>query len=72
MTEQIDQAQELDQVFRDRALANHKNNQRCELPDEDESGIRYCLDCGEEIPNKRIEVLPGAVRCVQCQARKER
>lgn len=71
MTEQIDQAQELDQLFRERALAQHKNKRVIEQPDE-ENGIRYCLDCGIDIPPKRIEAQPGAVRCVSCQSGKER
>ena len=27
-----------------------------------------CLDCGEEIPVQRIQKVPGATRCVRCQA----
>lgn len=34
-------------------------------------GVRCCLDCEEPIPAKRLEVNPGAVRCVECQAEKE-
>jgi DnaK suppressor protein len=26
-----------------------------------------CLDCGREIPAARLEVMPEAVRCVDCQ-----
>ncbi len=70
MTEQIDQAQELEQLFRDRALAKHKTSRVHEKPDE-EDGIRYCLDCGIDIPQERIEAEPEAVRCVSCQTRKE-
>lgn len=29
------------------------------------SGI--CEDCGKLIPKRRLEVVPGATRCVQCQ-----
>ena len=31
-----------------------------------------CWDCGEDIPEKRLEVLPRALRCVECQQEKER
>ncbi len=31
---------------------------------EDEYG--YCLDCGEEIPERRLEIDPMAERCVRC------
>lgn len=27
----------------------------------------YCLECGEEIPAKRREALPGCATCVDCQ-----
>ncbi len=29
---------------------------------------RWCVDCGEEIPPKRREALPGVKRCVTCQS----
>ena len=29
---------------------------------------RWCLECGEEIPEKRRTALPGVKRCVQCQS----
>lgn len=33
----------------------------------------FCLDCGKEIPARRLEVLPFAVRCRPCeQANEER
>lgn len=72
MTEQIDKAQELEQLFRDKALENQRKPMPWEVPNEDESGNRYCLNCGIEIPQARLEVQPQAVRCVRCQSRKER
>ncbi len=35
-------------------------------------GERCCLDCGEPIPPERIRANPQAVRCVACQAGRER
>lgn len=32
--------------------------------DQDEYG--YCQDCGEDIPPRRLELNPTAVRCVSC------
>ena len=29
---------------------------------------QYCDECGEPIPEKRREALPGVRRCVQCQS----
>lgn len=28
---------------------------------------RYCVDCGELIPQERLKAIPGAIRCVSCQ-----
>ena len=28
--------------------------------------FRFCQDCGEEIPQKRRELLPGVMFCVAC------
>jgi len=32
--------------------------------DEDEYG--YCVECGEPIPDKRLEIDPAAARCAAC------
>lgn len=32
---------------------------------------QWCLECGEEIPEKRREALPGVKRCVACQSGKD-
>ena len=29
----------------------------------------YCQDCGEEIPDKRLEIDPSAATCVKCAGR---
>ncbi len=26
-----------------------------------------CIDCEEQIPNQRLEAVPGAIRCTGCQ-----
>ncbi len=31
-----------------------------------------CIDCGDEIPAERLEILPATPVCVQCQATQER
>ncbi len=36
----------------------------------DQYGI--CVECGEEIPEKRLELLPYAERCVECKERLEK
>ena len=71
MTDQFDRASELEQEHRDRAIAAHRNR-IVEEPDEDVHGTRYCLDCGDVIPELRITLIACAVRCVACQNKKER
>ncbi|MGR6980824.1 TraR/DksA C4-type zinc finger protein [Testudinibacter sp. P27/CKL/0425] len=34
--------------------------------------VRFCEDCGEQIPEKRVRILPYCVRCVDCQELAER
>ena len=36
-----------------------------------ESSSRCCEQCGEEIPKKRLEIIPNAEYCVRCQSRKD-
>ena len=31
-------------------------------------GETYCVECGDEIPERRRQVLPGGRRCVGCQS----
>lgn len=31
-----------------------------------------CIDCGEEIPEKRRAAIPGCTRCIDCQTEFER
>jgi DnaK suppressor protein len=72
--DEIDIAQEQDQVFRDytlfvtmRMLRKKEYNMPLMM-----DGVRYCVDCKDEIPEERLSIRPGAVRCVHCQTRKER
>jgi phage/conjugal plasmid C-4 type zinc finger TraR family protein len=31
-------------------------------------GTTHCVECGEEIPEKRRKALPGATTCIDCQS----
>ena len=33
----------------------------------DEGAYGYCLECGEEIPERRLRALPFAIRCKDCE-----
>lgn len=70
MTDQLDKAQELEELFRANAIA-HQCNRLVEEPDVDEHGIRYCLGCGIEIPVERLKAMSRAVRCVSCESENE-
>ena len=30
--------------------------------------LKYCVECGDEIPAKRREAIPGVKKCVPCQS----
>lgn len=30
------------------------------------SGLKVCIDCGEEIGEKRLQLIPSATRCIDC------
>lgn len=70
MSDPFDRASELEQLFRDEAIANARSTE-VEQPDEVD-GVRYCLGCGCEISTQRLEARPNAVRCASCQSIKER
>jgi phage/conjugal plasmid C-4 type zinc finger TraR family protein len=35
-------------------------------------GASHCIECGEAIPERRRQALPGAVTCVHCQSGRDR
>jgi len=72
MTDWIDDAAQLEQDDRDRALRQQLNNNENETPAQDAAGNRYCLGCGEPIAPDRLTASPTACRCVGCQARVEK
>jgi DnaK suppressor protein len=37
-----------------------------------EPGFGVCADCGEEVPFTRLAASPASMRCVSCQAKRER
>ena len=37
----------------------------------DDGTYQLCSDCAECIPNKRLELIPGALRCISCQTLSE-
>jgi DnaK suppressor protein len=49
---------------RSRALELQKIGAALQRLDEDEYG--YCVECGEEIAGKRLEIDPAASHCIRC------
>lgn len=55
----IDQANELAELQRDAAIAKCRINHAA-------VSATHCRDCGEEIPERRRELVAGCQRCVSC------
>lgn len=57
-------------------LVRRKNEELFRIEDTlrriEEGDYGVCLDCGLDIPPRRLELMPEAVRCTQCQERLER
>lgn len=78
----IDQAQEYDEMHRANALREHFRQRDTTFCDSRNPGLhpqgagpgrkRICLDCGEEILDRRLQFVPNAVRCRECQELKEK
>ena len=58
------------------AIHNNMNaiaNVRCQLAQQaSQPSLTHCEECGEEIPEKRQELVPGCRLCVFCQQLAER
>ncbi|MFA7174987.1 MAG: TraR/DksA family transcriptional regulator [Kiritimatiellia bacterium] len=59
--DQFDKAQQLDALYLEHAI-----NAVLTVP-EGGPGQVVCIDCGEEIPEKRRSAVPGCTRCLDCQ-----
>lgn len=75
-TEIIDIAQTLEQIERDTSLQEVERRELLAieraLAKMATGSFGVCEDCAEEIPPKRLMVLPEARLCAQCQAFEER
>jgi len=82
--DEIDVAQQNDELFRRAALRAHFAGRQNALmtrtgkagPSSDGRGTlpyhTQCRDCGERIETARLKALPYADRCVGCQTKRER
>jgi phage/conjugal plasmid C-4 type zinc finger TraR family protein len=53
----------------DDTVADAIKSARARLPAGE--GATHCEECGEPIPERRRQVLPGTRTCVQCQAERD-
>lgn len=65
----IDRAQAYDELYREGAITAHLAMMRQGSPLD---AATECIECGDEIPENRRRAVPGALRCVSCQAKIER
>lgn len=74
--EMMDVAQSLEQMGRDSSLAEQERRELLAieraLSKMATGSFGICEDCGEEIPSKRLLVLPEARLCAHCQAFEEK
>ena len=68
-----DAGSSLSEADRTEAILHSARNQRSEvlsaLSRIDENSYGKCVDCGQEIPEGRLDARPDAARCVGCQAK---
>lgn len=64
----VDQAQEIEEYIAEKKshLDRKKRKVRFSFGQN-----RSCKKCGQQIPKKRLEAVPFAIRCVQCQTEHE-
>jgi phage/conjugal plasmid C-4 type zinc finger TraR family protein len=53
----------------DDTVSDAVKNARARLPSGESAD--YCEDCGDRIPERRRQALPGARTCVQCQSERD-
>lgn len=66
----FDRASEVEAQFQAASLAKHRQQHPTFAGTSPQA--RNCIDCGFPIPAVRLDALPGAVRCVDCQQQRER
>lgn len=62
MADDIDISNELAELFIQKSLQEQRERQGFDKESEE-----FCIDCDDEIPEKRREMIPGVQRCIGCQ-----
>jgi phage/conjugal plasmid C-4 type zinc finger TraR family protein len=63
--DEADIATEQDRIFREALIHSHINRLKGDVLVIDDK--YFCLDCGEEIEERRVKVLGACSRCITCQ-----
>ena len=65
----LDRAKDLEIMQREQALKNARERPDHEVGEKPDivDGIHYCIDCGNDIPQARLDIKPESVRCVECK-----
>lgn len=66
--DEMDFAQAVGERWLEDCLAEHRRHNLSSHA----SLLTVCIDCGEEIPEKRRRAVPGCRRCIDCQTLFER
>ncbi|BBV67832.1 hypothetical protein STW0522KLE44_42200 [Klebsiella sp. STW0522-44] len=66
MTDVFDRASDLETAERERALTSHLTRIK-EQPEH----YGFCNDCGNDIPEERLNATPDVVTCFTCQSIRE-
>lgn len=64
--DQFDQASELEQIARDKAIAYQRNKISTE------QSLDHCEECGVDIPEARKLAIKGVKTCIDCQTFNEK
>lgn len=68
----LDKAQKLEALQNKNAIKKHQEQREQEPEQWIENGIVRCIDCGEEVGEKRLAAKPNAARCIYCQTYHEK
>lgn len=59
--DQFDQASELEQIARDKAIAYQRQKDKSNVT------AQHCFECGNPIPESRRKAVKGVKYCIDCQ-----
>jgi RNA polymerase-binding transcription factor DksA len=66
----------LSEADRSQAVLEAAQRQRTQVVEAltrlDDGKYGRCVDCGDEVPEGRLEARPDAARCVRCQSKRDR